>query len=192
MPIIIAIFVLTIWTTYRLFFKENLLFDELLLKPLIWLFPIFFYVKFNFKSLGFSQKNIVKNVFIGLTVGLILSLERIYLKSLTPNFSWIIIVSALFTATTEEVFFRGFLLNSWLKFFKNPIVAMILNGLFFTLFHVPIAIFVFHYYGYNLFTYLLLNFVSGFVDIILFTYTKSIYPSISNHFVWNIFSGIFK
>lgn len=192
MTIIVSIFVLAIWTIYRLNLPENLILDELLSKPIIWLLPVLIVVKFDFKSLGFTKKNIYKNILIGLGVGLVLSLERIYIKHLTAQFSLVFIISAFFTSITEETFFRGYLLNNSLKYFKNPAVAMILNGLFFSITHIPIAIFVFHYYGYNLFTYLLLNFISGFADIFLFTYTKSIYTSISNHFVWNIFSGLFK
>jgi len=192
MSVLVAIFVLIIWTIYRLSFPENLLLDEILLKPLIWLTPVFIVTKLNFKSLGFVNKNIFKNILIGLVVGLFLSLERIFLKHLSFNFSYVFIISAFFTAITEEIFFRGFLLNRWLKYFKNPIIAMVLNGLFFSLTHVPIAIFVFHYYGYDLFTYLLVNFTSGAVDIFLFYQTRSIYTSLANHFVWNTFSGLFR
>jgi membrane protease YdiL (CAAX protease family) len=192
MSLFVGLFVFVFWSIYRLNFPENLLFDELFLKPLIWLAPVFVVVKTDFKSLGFSSNNIKKNMLIGLVVGLVLSFERIYVKHLSYQFSRIFVISAFFTAVTEEIFFRGFLLNRWLKHFKNPIIAMVLNGLFFSCFHLPIAIFVFHYYNYALFTYLLVNFVSGFVDIYLFYQTKSIYTSITNHFVWNTFSGLFR
>lgn len=190
--LIVAFGVLIVWSIYRFNFPENPLLDELFIKPLVWLSPVLLVSKFNFSSLGFTKKNIVRNIFFGLVVGLTLSIERVFIKHLTINFSWIFVVSAFCTAVTEEIFFRGYLLNLWLKYFKSPIYAMVLNGLFFTLTHVPIAIFIFHYSGYNLFTYLLLNFTSGFVNIVLFYHTKSIYTSISNHFIWNIFSGIFK
>lgn len=192
MTFIVAFIVLTLWTFYRLNFAEKLLIDEILIKPLIWLTPVMLATKFNFSSLGFSKKSILKNISLGLFVGLVLSLERVFLKHLPFQFSFAIIISAFFTAVTEEIFFRGYLLNRWLKLFSSPIVAMVINGLFFTLTHVPIALFIFHYFGYDLFTYLLVNFVSGFVDVILFYYTKSTYTTIGNHFVWNIFSGLFK
>ena len=190
MTIIISIFVFVVWTCYRLIFPENLLLEDLILKPLVWLVPVFIVTRF--KNLGFSTKNINKNICIGLAVGLLLALERVYVNKLTPSFSYIIIISAFFIAVTEEIFFRGYLLNRWLEKFKNPLIPLILNGLFFTLTHIPIAIFVYHYYGYSLFTYLLTNFVSGFVDIYLFYRTKSIIAPITNHFVWNIFSGLFR
>lgn len=192
MTFFITILVLSLWTIYRLNFPQHLLFDELLIKPLMWLTPVLLAVKFDLTHLGFVKKNIIRNIILGVLVGLILSLERVFIKHLSFQFSFVIIISALFTAVVEEIFFRGYLLNNWLKYFKNPIIAMILNGLFFSATHIPIAIFIFHYYGYNLFSYLLLNFISGFVDIFLFTSTKSIYTSISNHFIWNLFSGLFK
>ena len=190
MTLIVAVFVLIIWTCYRLIFPENLLLEDIVLKPLIWLTPV--YLATHFRNLGFDYKNITKNILIGLSIGLLLSLERVFINRLTFNFSFMIIISAFFTAITEEIFFRGYLLNRWLKKFKNPLTPLILNGLFFTLTHVPIAIFVYHYYNYFLFTYLLTNFVSGFVDIYLFYRTKSIVAPITNHFVWNVFSGLFR
>jgi len=166
MTIVVAFLVFIIWTVYRLNFPENLLIDELILKPIIWLVPVLIVTKLNINSLGLSTKNLVKNVLIGLAVGLCLSIERIAFNQLSFNFSLLVVISALFTAITEELFFRGYLLNQWLIKSKSPILPMIFNGLFFTLTHVPIAIFVFHYYGLNLFSYLLSNFISGFVDIL--------------------------
>jgi membrane protease YdiL (CAAX protease family) len=190
MTIAVALLVLVLWSSYRLLFPENLLLDEMLLKPLIWLFPV--YIVTRFKNLGYSSKNIYKNIIIGLSVGLLLSLERIFVGHLKPEFSFVFILSALFTAITEEIFFRGYLLNRWLRYFKKPYLALILNGLYFTLTHVPIAYFVFHYSGIYLFSYLVANFIFGFVDVILFYKTKSIFAPIANHFVWNVFSGLFK
>ena len=188
--IIIACLVFFVWTLYRLYFTENQLFEDIILKPLIWLTPVYFVTRF--KNLGFSSKDIFKNILLGAVVGLVLSLHRVYQNNLSLNFSYIAIISALFTGITEEVFFRGYLLNRWLTNFHNTLFPLVLNGLFFTLTHVPIAIFIYHYYGYALFTYLLTNFVSGFVYILMFYYTKSVYTPIASHIVWNIFSGIFR
>jgi len=190
MTLIVAVFVLITWTCYRLVFPENLILEDIILKPLIWLTPVYFATRF--RNLGFNFKNVTTNMLIGLGIGLLFSVERIFINHLHFNFSSIVIISALFTAIAEEIFFRGYLLNRWLKKFKNLLTPLVLNGLFFTLTHVPIAIFVYHYYGYSLFTYLLTNFVSGFVDIYLFYRTKSIITPIANHFVWNVFSWLFR
>ncbi|MFA5894927.1 MAG: CPBP family intramembrane glutamic endopeptidase [Candidatus Shapirobacteria bacterium] len=190
MTIIVATFVFIAWTIYRLISKENVLLEDLFLKPFIWLLPI--YIVNGARDLGLNKKQFGRNILIGLSVGLVLSLERIFINHPQLNFTYLAIVSALFTAITEEIFFRGYLLNRWLKSFKKPIFPMILNGLFFTLTHIPVAIFVYHYSGYGLSTYLITNFISGFVNVYLFYLTKSVYAPIANHFVWNLFSGIFK
>jgi membrane protease YdiL (CAAX protease family) len=160
--------------------------------PKIWLTPLFLIAKVSFKNLGFTVKNISKNILLGLSVGLILSLERILLNHPHFEFSFAYIITSLFTAVTEETLFRGYLLNTWLRKSKNPIIPMLLNGLLFTSFHLPLAIFQLQYTGYNLFTYLSVNFVSGLIDIYLFYQTRSIATSVANHFVWNTFSGIFR
>lgn len=190
MTIIVAIFVFIAWTVYRLISKENILLEDVFLKPFIWLLPI--YIVNGHRDLGFGKKHLTRHILIGLAAGLILSLERIFVNHPTLSFSYLAIVSAFFTAITEEIFFRGYLLNRWLKNSKNQIYPLILNGLFFTLTHVPVAIFVYHYSGSGLTAYLLTNFISGFVNVYLFYLTRSVIPSITNHFIWNLFSGIFK
>jgi membrane protease YdiL (CAAX protease family) len=190
MTIIIALIVFILWTVYRFIFPENLLLEDLVTKPIIWFTPI--YIVCRFRNLGFSQKSVLKNLALGLLVGLVFSFERIFTGHFQPNFSFAVIISALCTALTEEIFFRGYLLNRWLTKFKNPVYPLIFNGLFFTATHLPVALFIFHYTGYNLFTYILFIFISGFINVFLFYQTKSIYAPIANHFVWNVFSGIFR
>ncbi|MBP9817151.1 CPBP family intramembrane metalloprotease [Candidatus Shapirobacteria bacterium] len=192
MSFIIAFIVFLTWSFYRLAFPESLYLDEFLLKPLIWLLPIYLITKF--KNLGFVNKKVFQNILIGLGVGLVFSLERLFTKHFEFQSTQIFltILVCLATALTEEIFFRGFLLNRWLKFFKPSWLALIANGLFFTFTHLPLAIFQLHYSGYDLLTYCISNFVSGFVDIYLFFVTGSIYAPIANHFVWNVFSTIFR
>jgi membrane protease YdiL (CAAX protease family) len=191
MTFIVAFLVFIFWTIYRLYFPENLLLDEILIKPFIWLTPVYFFTRFV--NLGFTKKNLLKNIFIGLGFGLLFSLERLFANpNLHFTFSWFVLISSLATAITEEIFFRGYLLNRWLKIFPISWQALLINGLFFTAFHLPIALFQLHYQGYDLFTYLLSNFVSGFVNILLFYTTGSIYTPIANHFIWNVFSSMFR
>ncbi|MBI2464769.1 CPBP family intramembrane metalloprotease [Candidatus Shapirobacteria bacterium] len=190
MTIIVATFVFIAWTVYRLISKENILLEDIFLKPFIWLLPI--YIVNGHRDLGLGKKHLTRHILIGLAAGLILSLERLFVNHPTLNFSYLAIVSAFFTAITEEIFFRGYLLNRWLKNFQKPIFPLVLNGLFFTLTHIPVAIFVYHYSGNGLAVYLLTNFISGFVDVYLFYLTRSAYTSMANHFVWNLFSGIFR
>lgn len=189
--IYITLFVFLTWTLYRFIYPENIMLDEVLIKPLLWLSPIFFVVRL--KSLGLTKRNFVKPLLLGIFFGFLTSFERLtFNHNLVYQFSFLYIVTSLFTAITEEVFFRGYLLNRWLKS-RLPIpLILFANGLLFTLFHVPFAIFKLHYWGFDLFTYLGSNFIFGFVDVILFYYTGSLYSSIANHFIWNIFSSIYR
>lgn len=187
----VALFVFGLWTIYRLFFPENLVLDEILVKPVVWLMPVF--IVNGVHNLGFISRKIFKNIFVGLMIGLLFSVERVIFKpSLVFTFSWFVLLTALATAITEEIFFRGYLLTRWLKNFSRPWMALLINGLFFTFTHVPIAIFRYHYQGYELFTYLLSNFVSGFINVYLYFMTGSIFTPIANHFIWNVFSGMFR
>jgi membrane protease YdiL (CAAX protease family) len=84
-------------------------------------------------------------------------------------------ILSLFIALTEEILFRGYILN----FFQKTLgvtTAIILSSLFFALMH-----FNFH---------VLLPYISIFLGGILFAYlttiTKSLYPAIAFHLAWNL------
>jgi membrane protease YdiL (CAAX protease family) len=190
MTIVIALIVICFWSLYRLFVPENILFEDIVAKPIIWLLPVLLVTRF--RDLGFIQQRFYKNIFFGLVVGTVFATSSVLTSGKQFSFSTTAVISALFTAIVEETFFRGYLLNRWLKTkFSSPLV-MVANGGLFTLSHIPVAIFVYHYTGMGLLAYLVSNFVTGFVYVYLYYATRSTYTSISSHFVWNLFAGIFK
>lgn len=188
MTYIVTALVFLLWATYRFLVPPSGWLDDYLAKPIIWLLPLLLVSpKWRFE-LNPSWKNLL----IGLSVGLVLSIERLLFGHFTLEFSFFYILGSLVTALVEETFFRGYLLNTWLKQFRSKYLAILLNSLVFTLFHLPLAVFQLHYFGYDLFTYLVVNYFSGMVNIILFTSTGSLLTSVANHFVWNTFSSIYR
>src|SRR5690606_22245587 len=97
------------------------------------------------------------------------------------------VIIPIFTAVVEETFFRGFLLNRWLDKFSKPIFPMVLSTIMFTAFHLPYVLFDLRYSGIALATYIILNLVSGFANVLLFYSSRSVYSSITSHFLWNFF-----
>ncbi|MCL2421336.1 MAG: CPBP family intramembrane metalloprotease [Defluviitaleaceae bacterium] len=91
----------------------------------------------------------------------------------------------IFVGITEELVFRGFLLNAFLKKVE-PVKAVIASETLFALIHVPIWI----YRGFDVVT-ILVSLVSVFVIGALFAFsfikTKNIWVPIVLHMAWNLF-----
>ncbi|MDE3248277.1 MAG: CPBP family intramembrane metalloprotease [Bacteroidota bacterium] len=91
------------------------------------------------------------------------------------EFIFSLVVMALFPALFEETFFRGGLqqiLSSW---FKHPVAAIIATSIIFSLAHLS-------FYGFAA------RFVLGVVLGLIFHYSKSIWLSMTAHFVNNAFA----
>ena len=95
----------------------------------------------------------------------------------------------LFVGITEEIVFRGWLLNAFLKQMKHwP--AILFNSLLFILIHFPIWI----YFGYDFFTILSSSFGVFGLSIILciiFIKSKNIIIPIAFHMIWNLLMTLF-
>jgi len=100
-----------------------------------------------------------------------------------------LISSVLFVGITEELVFRGFLLNAFLKKMKMP-YAIALDAVLFTLIHFPIWV----YRGFTI-----SEFLSGSIAVpvlsVLFAYsfikTRNIFVPVILHMLWNLQVGLF-
>jgi len=201
-PILILwFFIAFFWSFYRYFFRFSELIDELIFKPLIFLLPVFWFVKFKekktWRSLGITKRRLGRSILIGLSLGLIFVFEGILTgwfknKGLTLNPKNLSIGGvfgmgfiSLATGFSEEVLNRGFLMNRFWRIVKGEVLANFLSTLLFTFFHLPMAIFVFYYSGKDLSEYLFLIFVLGLTDGFVFGRTKNIFAPTVSHALWN-------
>jgi uncharacterized protein len=108
------------------------------------------------------------------------SMEAIYssltgaLSNLTsfPEFFVALFIMALLPAMFEEIFFRGVIQNLLVRWWKKPIVAIIVTSILFSLVHSSIYLFI---------SRAVLGFVLGF----MFYKTKNIWVNIAAHFINN-------
>lgn len=84
-------------------------------------------------------------------------------------------IMAFFPAMFEEVFFRGTMQNLFVKWLKNPIVAIVITSLIFSLIHSSIYLF-------------LSRAVLGFALGLMYYKTKNIWVNIIAHFLNNAFA----
>lgn len=89
-----------------------------------------------------------------------------------PEFLLAILIMAFFPAMFEEVFFRGVLQNLFVRWWKMPILAIIVTSLLFSLIHLSVYLF-------------LSRAVLGFVLGLMYYKTKNIWVNIIAHFLNN-------
>jgi len=97
--------------------------------------------------------------------------------------------SVVFVGITEEIVFRGFLLNAFLKR-MNMHSAIALDAVLFTLIHYPIWI----YRGLDLVTIATSSIFVALLSVFFaysFIKTRNIFVPIALHMLWNLLTGLF-
>src|SRR4030065_1133457 len=121
---ILAAYLLIVWGFYRLlFFKFPEEVEEIIIKPLVWLVPVFILLrkeKLGLSSIGVTSKNIFSSVYLALALGVVFAVEGFLINIIKYkglDFSanignnpllWALAIS-LATAISEELTFRGYI-----------------------------------------------------------------------------------
>lgn len=200
--LVLYFFVFLFWSAYRFWFHLPAGYEEIIIKPLIWLLPTIIFIKFFekrpiFSSLGFAGKNFQNSLllvfgfsFFFVLEGVVLGFARyqnLFLEKISslPISSLQNLLVILATAIVEETFFRGYLFNRFWEVFGNSWKANFVVTIGFLLIHLPISIFVFNLaLNQVLLAFFLLSAMSlgsGW----LFSLTYNTVPSILWHFLWN-------
>ena len=195
---IYAIFILIVWGFYRVLFKLPDNIEETILKPVIWLIPIFFILKkegLGLSSLGITLKNLFPAIYLSLGLGAIFAIEAIFLNFLkykTFNFGANIgegglmlpLLVSFATAISEEVSFRGYIFNRLWGVLNNEWLANILTSFVWALVHIPVTVFVWKLSLSAAILYLFLTFLFGLGSAFVFARTKNIFSSVFLHVLW--------
>jgi membrane protease YdiL (CAAX protease family) len=201
--------IVILWSLYRANFPQlPLWFNEILAKPVVFLIPIYFYLKNFLKvdnfllGVGFPKKNILKEVLFSLFLVLFIigigiltfiysdSVKLSYFSAVNFNKLAVIFVLAVATATVEEVLGRGFLFNYLYKFSKSFIASLLLSSSLFFILYLPGALSS-NVSGPDLFLNLLFNFSLSFVAGTLFYLRKNLFAAIAIHTCILIWFDIF-
>ncbi|PJE67281.1 hypothetical protein COU95_03355 [Candidatus Shapirobacteria bacterium CG10_big_fil_rev_8_21_14_0_10_40_9] len=193
-------FIFLIWGFYRYLFRLPEEIEELVLKPIIWLGPVFFLLfkeKASLSSLGWTGKNLFKSLYLGIGLGIIFAIEGLFTHTLKyggisfvklaytslPVFLVALGVS-LGTAISEETAFRGYIFNRLWQILKNEWLANLVSSLGWALVHLPITIFVFHYNPVQILVFLILTFIFGAGSAFVFARTGTVVASVLLHVFW--------
>lgn len=158
---------------------------------------LWFFMKFidkeKFIALGFQIKNRLKEINLGILLGLLimgigllilLALNEVhFLKfNFKPKELILSILTYTIVAFVEEALFRGYILKNFMLSFNNYI-ALILSSLLFSMAHGANP-------NMDWFSFLDL-FIAGILLGLSYIYTKNLWFPIALHFSWNFFQTLF-
>lgn len=191
-------YLILIWAFYRFLFKLPDQIEELVIKPILWLVPIFWLnvkEKFPLSSIGITFKNLFPSIYLSLGLGAVFVLEAVLTNffkyghlNFAANIGDIPILSSLglsfATAFSEETAFRGYIFGRLAYVLKDEWAANITSSIIWTAIHVPIAFFVWKLNLASGILYLILTAIFGIGSAFIFGKTKNIFGSILLHVLW--------
>lgn len=195
---IISVYLLIVWGFYRFLFKLPEEVEELIIKPVIWLGPVFYFLKKEKKglsTLGITTKNLFPAIYYALFLGVIFAIEGVVVNvikhdsiSFNANIGEKALLVALglsfATAISEEITFRGFIFNRVWHALKDPWSSNLITSFVWALVHVPIAVFWWELDVAGMASYLILTTVFAIGSSFVFARTRNVAASILLHVLW--------
>lgn len=194
---IYSTYLILFWAFYRFLFQLPDTIEELFVKPIIWLVPLFYFTakeKTGLSSLGLTFKNLVPSVYLSLGLGAFFVLEALatnFVKyghfSFASNFSELtlsVVGLSVVTAFVEEVSFRGYIFSRLNFALKSELAANLVQTGLWIIIHVPIAFFIFNLTIPAALTYLFLTAIFGLGSAFVYAKTNNIWGSVLLHLLW--------
>lgn len=191
--------VLIIWAVYRAQFKTELpiWFDEFIAKPLVFILPVFWYIKKVEKkailpAVGFAKMKMNDALaVIVLTVGylLFISFLRNFAQMKTSIFTpqtLIVIALSFATAFSEQILSSGFVLKRLYDDSKNALTSSFFASILFFFIHVPILFTNEHLVGYTLLWVMLTDLLLSISIAFIFLSWKNLWLPILIHAFYNM------
>lgn len=197
--------VLILWSIYRTKFFLPDWFDEFVAKPLVFILPVYIYVKKYEKvpflgSIGLSKEKIYRNIKTAIGIGVLLTLSAIFanffrqgtfslsdsLFDLTKNNLILIVVIALATAISEELLSRGFMLKRLYEDSKNIYSASFLSSVLFLVLHIPVLLANNQLDGNMILLFFVTDFILSMVNSFLFLDGENLISPILVHAFYNL------
>lgn len=199
-PIFYFLYLLIVWSIYRFLFHQTEIVDEVLVKPVIWLLPLFLVFlpqsRLSLKDLGIKREGLSTALFLSLGLGFVFLLVSLYtnyqkyghwefLASAGTDNLWTLILLILATSITEELVFRGYLFSA-LKQILHSWLAGSLAVLFWVIIHIPVTFFFLNLATADALVYLVLTALYGVGALTVYVVTGNLLAPILIHLMWSI------
>ncbi len=195
----LSVYLLIVWGFYRFLFQLPEPIEELFIKPVVWLLPVFYLLKKerqNLESLGITTKNLFPAVYYAIGLGTFFVMEALIINfikyggqfNLGANIGSLPFLTSFglsfATAISEEITFRGYVFTRVWKFLGKEFPANLVTSIFWALIHVPITIFVWKLDLSASLIYLFLTTIFGVGSAFVYARTKNILSPILLHVLW--------
>jgi len=206
-PLAYFSYLLVIWGLYRFLFHQTEMVDEVLVKPVLWLLPLFLVFlpqsRIPFKDLGIKKEGLSTAIFLSLGLGFVFLLISVYANyqkyghrlvfsaNTGADNLWALVLLVLVTSLVEELVFRGYFFCS-LKQSMSDWLAGGLAVLFWVLVHLPIVIFSLNLTPDNAVIYLGLTAMYGVGALMVYMVTGNLIAPILLHLMWSVPIIIFR
>ncbi|OGK20557.1 hypothetical protein A3C23_05155 [Candidatus Roizmanbacteria bacterium RIFCSPHIGHO2_02_FULL_37_13b] len=197
--------ILIIWSIYRTKFRLPEWFDEFIAKPIVFILPVFWYIKKYenknfFDAIWFDFKKIFADLYLGISIGLIFAISA-FLSNLirsdgislgNPIFSIgisklsLFFITALATGISEEILSRGFILKRLYEDSQNVFVASFNASILFFILHIPILFTNAKLSGSLLMIFMVTDLILSLANSFIFLQRKSLFLPILIHAFYNL------
>lgn len=195
---ILFAYLIVVWGFYRLIFKLPDEVEEFIIKPLVWLVPVFYLLyieKANLASVGITLTKIAPAVYLSLGLGAVFLIEALILNYFKyKGFSFLAnvgsasfqatLLTSISTAVTEEITFRGYIFGRLLLSLKNEALANVLTSIGWLLIHVPVVVFVWKLDLASSISYLAVSLLYSLGAGFIYARTKNVISPILLHILW--------
>lgn len=195
---ILAAYILVVWGFYRCLFKLPDEIEEIIIKPLLWLTPVFYLLrkeKLGLSSIGITSKNLFPSVYFSVALGIVFAIEGFLINIIKYqgiDFSANIgnnpllpaLIVSFVTAISEELTFRGYIFGRIWSALGSELWANIITSLLWSMVHLPIAIFWWQLNFTATLGLLALTTIFGIASAIIYARTKNILASVLLHVFW--------
>ncbi len=195
--------ILIIWSLYRVSVRLPEWADEFIFKPIVFLGPVFYYIRFKEKrslaSIGLSGKHLKRDVTLGIGFALLFALEAIvsnFFKkgtlSLLPEVPivntnvYFATLLSFATAFNEEVLIRGFFYTRLREGYRSEFKGMIASAAMYFMLLIPIIFTLTKLSGVTLLVFIFANLILSFANTMIFAETKTVTVPILIHASWNM------
>ncbi len=195
---ILAAYILIVWGFYRCLFRLPESLEEVIIKPILWLAPMFFLLhkeKADLTSIGITFKNIFPSIYFSIALGIVFALEGFLMNivkykgmDFSANIGNASLLSALFisfmTALSEELTFRGYIFGRLWHVMGSELWANLITSTLWALVHVPVYVFWWELSLPSTLGLLILTTIFGVASAMIYARTKNIFASILLHVFW--------
>ena len=195
---ILAVYILIVWGFYRCLFKLPEEIEEIIIKPLLWLTPLFFLLrreKAGLSSIGITSKNLIPSIYFSVALGFVFAFEGFLINIIRYkgiDFSanigdttlFVALVISFVTAISEELTFRGYIFGRLWSVLGSELWSNLITSVLWALVHIPVAVFWWQLDFTGTLGLLSLTTIFGIASAIIYARTKNILASVLLHVFW--------